>query len=112
MLIKAKMPLLILVGLMTLVCTVIAIRRDEFNMLRNPQPHSPVFVPTKFQAKNNDTLAIAQEAQSANFGSVVVMEHATSTRPVHPNIFYKTYLFFAFLGYLLLSGLVIFYWRF
>jgi hypothetical protein len=112
MLTKVRTPLLILVALTTLVCTVIAIRRDEFNTLRYSQSNSPVFVPVKFQAKNNDTVAIAQEAQSGNFGSVVVVEHATSTRPAHPNIFYKTYLFFAFLGYLLLSGLIIFYWRF
>lgn len=107
---KAKLPLLILLGLATFVCTIVAIKRDEFHADNTPRKESSVFVPQKFQAKNNDTLAIAQEAQNGNAGNFVNVEDPTSTG--RSGVFYNVYKFLAIVGYALLAGLIMYRGRF
>ncbi len=109
MLKKILIYFLILIGLTIFICTLVAIKRDEFNTSTDSsfsEQNPTIFVPKKFEAKTNDTQAIAKEAQSGDMGRLVVKD----TKVVHhSNIFYKLYRFFAFIGYLILSPVVFVY---
>lgn len=116
MLKKILLPLLIILGLTIFVCTIVALKRDEFNSTKTPitSQGETVFVPYEFKAENNDTEAIAREARNGNVGGTFINKEETENKkPIdESSVFFRTYKFFAFIGYSLLSLLLIFFGRF
>ncbi len=110
MLKKILLPLLIILGLIIFVCTIVALKRDEFNTSKssNTSQSETVFVPYEFKAENNNTEAIAREARNGNVGGTFVNKESVEIKKSidESSVFFKTYMFFAYIGFTILAGLM------